>query len=113
MNPVVRRLPGALAALATLGGCAPVGPDFQTPDAEVAEAWQQAEDQRITSTSADVSEWWKSFNDPVLESLIQDAFWIAMALTIMFGLTFGTLLTMIMVPTFYATLNRIQSPGVS
>ncbi|UCG73286.1 MAG: efflux RND transporter permease subunit [Chromatiales bacterium] len=45
--------------------------------------------------------------------LIQDAFWIAMALTIMFGLTFGTLLTMIMVPTFYATLNRIPSPGAN
>jgi multidrug efflux pump subunit AcrB len=42
--------------------------------------------------------------------LVQDAFWVAMALTMMFGLTFGTLLTMIMVPTFYATLNRIKSP---
>ena len=45
--------------------------------------------------------------------LIQDAFWVAMALTIMAGLTFGTILTMIMVPTFYATLNRIKSPGVT
>ena len=45
--------------------------------------------------------------------LIQDAFWVAMAMTIMAGLTFGTILTMIMVPTFYATLNRIKSPGAS
>jgi len=37
--------------------------------------------------------------------------WVAMALTMMFGLTFGTLLTMVMVPTFYATLNGIPSPG--
>jgi multidrug efflux pump subunit AcrB len=42
--------------------------------------------------------------------LIQDAFWVAMALTMMFGLTFGTVLTMILVPTFHATLNRIPSP---
>jgi len=42
--------------------------------------------------------------------LIQDAFWVAMALTMMSGLTFGTMLTMIMVPTFYATLYRIPSP---
>jgi multidrug efflux pump subunit AcrB len=42
--------------------------------------------------------------------LIQDAFWVAMALTMMFGLAFGTMLTMILVPTFYATLNRIPSP---
>lgn len=85
MNPVVRRL--------------------------LAEAWQQAQDQRISSSSTDTAEWWKRFNDPVLETLVQDAFWIAMALTIMFGLTFGTLLTMVMVPTFYATLNRIPSPN--
>ena len=45
--------------------------------------------------------------------LIQDAFWVAMALTIMAGLTFGTILTMVLVPTFYATLNGIKSPGVT
>jgi multidrug efflux pump subunit AcrB len=45
--------------------------------------------------------------------LIQDAFWVAMALTIMAGLTFGTILTMVLVPTFYATLNSIKSPGVT
>ena len=33
-----------------------------------------------------------------------------MAITIMFGLTFGTLLTMIAVPVFYATLGRLQPP---
>ncbi len=42
--------------------------------------------------------------------LIQDAFWISMVLTIMLGLTFGTILTMILVPTLYATLYRIPSP---
>jgi multidrug efflux pump subunit AcrB len=45
--------------------------------------------------------------------LIQDAFWVAMALTIMAGLTFGTILTMVLVPTFYATLYGIKSPGVT
>jgi len=45
--------------------------------------------------------------------LIQDAFWVAMAMTIMAGLTFGTVLTMVLVPTFYATLNGIKSPGVT
>jgi len=42
--------------------------------------------------------------------LLQDAFWISMAMTIMAGLTFGTVLTMILVPTFYTTLYRIKSP---
>ena len=42
--------------------------------------------------------------------LLQDVFWIGMAITIMFGLTFGTLLTMVVVPVFYATLNGLQPP---
>ena len=42
--------------------------------------------------------------------LLQDAFWISMAMTIMAGLTFGTVLTMVLVPTLYATLFRIRSP---
>ena len=45
--------------------------------------------------------------------LIQDAFWVAMALTMMFGLTFGTMLTMVLVPTFYATLYGIESPDAA
>ncbi|MCL6417057.1 efflux RND transporter permease subunit [Aestuariirhabdus sp. Z084] len=43
--------------------------------------------------------------------LIQDAFWISMALTIMFGLLFGTILTMVMVPVFYSTLYKVRSPA--
>jgi multidrug efflux pump subunit AcrB len=43
--------------------------------------------------------------------LLQDVFWTSMAITIMAGLAFGTLLTMIVVPVLYATLFRLQSPG--
>ena len=35
--------------------------------------------------------------------LLPDVFWVAMAVTIMFGLAFGTLLTMILLPVLYAT----------
>jgi multidrug efflux pump subunit AcrB len=42
--------------------------------------------------------------------LLQDAFWVSMAMTIMAGLTFGTVLTMVLVPVLYATLHRIPSP---
>jgi len=45
--------------------------------------------------------------------LIQDAFWVSMALTMMFGLLFGTIITMVLLPTFYATLYRIVSPAAS
>ncbi len=42
--------------------------------------------------------------------LLQDVFWIGMAVTIMAGLTFGTVLTMILVPVFYAIFFRVKSP---
>jgi multidrug efflux pump subunit AcrB len=43
--------------------------------------------------------------------LLQDVFWVGMAVTIMAGLTFGTALTMIIVPVLYCTLFRVESPG--
>jgi len=43
--------------------------------------------------------------------LIQDAFWVSMALNMMFGLMVGTVLTMVLVPTFYAMVYRIVSPS--
>lgn len=42
--------------------------------------------------------------------LLQDVFWVGMAVTIMAGLTFGTMLTMVVVPVLYCTLFRIKSP---
>jgi len=42
--------------------------------------------------------------------LIQDPFWIGLAITVMAGLTFGSVLTMIVVPVLYATLFRLKSP---
>ena len=37
------------------------------------------------------------------------AFWVGMAVTIMAGLTFGTILTMVLVPVLYATLYRLKA----
>ncbi|MCK5190334.1 MAG: efflux RND transporter permease subunit, partial [Methylococcales bacterium] len=40
--------------------------------------------------------------------LIQDVFWVGLAVSIMAGLTFGTILTMILVPVQYAILHKIK-----
>lgn len=40
--------------------------------------------------------------------LLQDVFWVSLAVTIMFGLTVGTILTMFLVPAFYCILYRIN-----
>jgi multidrug efflux pump subunit AcrB len=42
--------------------------------------------------------------------LLQDVFWVGMSVTIMAGLTFGTVLTMVIVPVLYAVLYKVPSP---
>jgi len=44
--------------------------------------------------------------------LLQDGFWVSMAVTIMFGLAFGTVLTMVVVPVLYAIFYKVQVPTV-
>jgi multidrug efflux pump subunit AcrB len=45
--------------------------------------------------------------------LVLDAFFIAMAVTVIFGLMVATVLTMVMVPVFYAMFFRVPSPSPS
>jgi multidrug efflux pump subunit AcrB len=40
--------------------------------------------------------------------LLQDVFWIGLSVTLMAGLTFGSILTMVIVPVLYATVFRIN-----
>ncbi len=43
--------------------------------------------------------------------LLADAFFVAMAVTIMFGLTFATILTLVVVPVLYACFFNVPNPG--
>jgi len=61
-----------LAVLAV--GCTAVGPDFQRPEATTAETWLQAEDERVDTTRAEYEDWWKVFEDPALDQLIDRAY---------------------------------------
>lgn len=51
-----------------------VGPNFKPPPAPVAQHWIDANDQRVSSETGDLSHWWTVFNDPVLNTLIQTAY---------------------------------------
>src|SRR5579871_7043666 len=51
-----------------------VGPNYCTPNAAVANNWIDASDKRVRTDSDDLSEWWKVFNDPVLNNLICTAY---------------------------------------
>ena len=82
-----RRL-ACLACCLVLAGCGlgqwasngmKVGPNYKTPEAAVASQWidyQQPATQPAEPTTqpADVSQWWRVFEDPVLNSLIRDAY---------------------------------------
>jgi NodT family efflux transporter outer membrane factor (OMF) lipoprotein len=64
--------PCFLIALLLLG-CT-VGPNFRTPKATLAPEWIEARDDRISQASKDYRGWWKTFDDPVLDRLIDRAF---------------------------------------
>jgi NodT family efflux transporter outer membrane factor (OMF) lipoprotein len=51
-----------------------VGPNYAKPPAPVAPHWIDADDVRVRSDTDDLSQWWKVFNDPVLDDLICNAY---------------------------------------
>jgi NodT family efflux transporter outer membrane factor (OMF) lipoprotein len=51
-----------------------VGPNYKAPRVAVAETWLDYQDPRLRSEEADLGRWWSAFQDPVLDSLIQEAF---------------------------------------
>ncbi len=58
-----------------LAGCTMLGPDYQTPEARVPDAWSEQDSQLFQKPSVEESVlWWQQFNDPVLDRLIQAAY---------------------------------------
>ena len=51
-----------------------VGPNYCPPTAPVAEHWIDENDQNVGTEPPNDARWWQTFNDPVLESLIQTAY---------------------------------------
>ena len=76
----VRGLAAASLLAVAVAGCAPVGPDFVRPKSPVLEAWissnspQPSSQTGLTTRSAPLTEWWRSFNDPTLTALIDKAY---------------------------------------
>jgi NodT family efflux transporter outer membrane factor (OMF) lipoprotein len=62
-----------LGVVLTLTGCA-VGPHYVKPVVSVNDSWRGMSSPQISAQPATESAWWKAFNDPVLEQLIQLAY---------------------------------------
>ena len=59
-----------VAATLTLVGCA-VGPQYTKPAIQPNDSWRSDTSTQLTAQPAADSAWWKAFNDPALERLIQ------------------------------------------
>jgi NodT family efflux transporter outer membrane factor (OMF) lipoprotein len=60
-------------ALVASAGCT-VGPDFVRPKTTVSPNWLDAGDQRVQTGPSEYRNWWKAFDDPVLDRLIERAY---------------------------------------
>jgi NodT family efflux transporter outer membrane factor (OMF) lipoprotein len=58
-----------------LGGCAMVGPDYiKPPTAPEQKEWIEQKDPKIKVAPTDLANWWLVFDDPVLNSLVEQAY---------------------------------------
>lgn len=66
---------GGLAMMLLIGGCTTVGPNFKPPEAPVAKDWIEKQDPKVkVEKEVDYGAWWKVFNDPVLDALVESAY---------------------------------------
>ncbi len=56
-----------------LGGCASVGPNYQRPVLEAPAQWTESREKAGAALGLEEIAWWKAFNDPVLNGLIEQA----------------------------------------
>ena len=60
--------------LLLLSGCITLGPDYTQPKVQEPMEWMEKDDPRIKSEPADLNRWWKVFDDPVLDDLVERAY---------------------------------------
>src|SRR5574340_363201 len=58
--------------LSLFTGCA-VGPNYTKPKMSVPSSWSEAQQAATPMSGSPIVQWWKTFNDPVLNSLITRA----------------------------------------
>lgn len=72
---LLRHLLYGITALFSMAICGcMVGPDFRRPDATVSSNWLDAKDARVKAGTGEYRNWWRAFNDAVLDGLIDRAY---------------------------------------
>jgi NodT family efflux transporter outer membrane factor (OMF) lipoprotein len=67
------RLIFLVPVLLAFAGCM-IGPDYQRPKVSVSPNWGETGDQRVSTESTTYRDWWRAFNDPVLDRLVARAY---------------------------------------
>ncbi|HYY25265.1 MAG TPA: efflux transporter outer membrane subunit [Candidatus Udaeobacter sp.] len=62
----------ALSVALSAGGCS-VGPNYKKPEVKFASEWAEAKQSGVDGRPAELTRWWTSFNDPLLNSLVERA----------------------------------------
>jgi NodT family efflux transporter outer membrane factor (OMF) lipoprotein len=68
------RCVAAGAMILLLSACAMVGPDYVRPKVKLSPGWTETGDGPITAGAADYRGWWRVFNDPILDRLMDRAY---------------------------------------
>lgn len=64
----------SLVCVLLLNGCIALGPDYVEPTGEIAEDWQEIGSARLSDSELADADWWQStFNDSVLDQLVDEA----------------------------------------
>ena len=71
---VVRVYGAMILVVGLVSGCTKVGPDYKRPPVEVNQNWLETKDPRLQGSYQDYRTWWKAFNDPTLDRLIETAY---------------------------------------
>lgn len=69
----MNRRTAGMALTLLLCGCAPVGPDYQSPALETPVYWANRADSQNPAPELIKKAWWRAFNDPMLNGLIDQA----------------------------------------
>src|SRR5512146_591406 len=72
-NQGIFRLPLIGLLVLLLAGCM-AGPDFARPPAKISQNWLEAGDGRVKTDPEEHRNWWRVFNDPALDRLIDRAY---------------------------------------
>ena len=67
------RLMLLVPVLLAFAGCM-IGPNYQRPKVSVSPSWGETGDQRVSTESTTYRDWWRAFNDPILDRLVARAY---------------------------------------